>query len=157
MTNVRDMSHPINESVDSDRGFFESELPPKAPPHEESYFGMMRNTLFPRLGLLSLCTIVVVVCSAVFVLQIFLDGIKLNGEFLEVKASGILVQAFGKMDGPIRNRFQYYRLFTALFLHGSFNHLFGNMLSVLLWGSLIEQKVGRLKTSIIYLLAGTPT
>jgi len=46
------------------------------------------------------------------------------------------------------------RLFTAMFLHGSFMHIAGNMWFLWLFGSAIEGRIGSWRYLIVYLLAG---
>lgn len=49
---------------------------------------------------------------------------------------------------------EYYRIFTAMFLHGGFLHIFSNMYVLLLLGRTLEKTVGSLKFAIIYFLSG---
>src|SRR6516225_3514941 len=44
--------------------------------------------------------------------------------------------------------------FTSMFLHGSFLHLFGNMLFLAIFGPTIEDALGRLRFAAFYLLGG---
>lgn len=45
-------------------------------------------------------------------------------------------------------------LLTAMFLHGSFSHLFFNMYALLLFGSLLERKIGSKRFVYLYLILG---
>lgn len=45
-------------------------------------------------------------------------------------------------------------LFTAMFLHGGFLHLFGNMLFLWIYGDNVEHRLGRIRYLIGYLLTG---
>ncbi len=45
-------------------------------------------------------------------------------------------------------------LFTAMFLHGGWLHIIGNMLYLWIFGNNIEDKLGRFKFIIFYLLSG---
>lgn len=49
---------------------------------------------------------------------------------------------------------QLYTLFTSMFVHGGFAHIFGNMLIFFFIGMAFEQRIGRKKFLIIYLLTG---
>ncbi|MCP1110018.1 rhomboid protease GluP [Lachnospiraceae bacterium PM6-15] len=49
---------------------------------------------------------------------------------------------------------EYYRLFTCMFLHFGFSHLANNMLSLGLYGTILEREVGTLKMIVIYLVSG---
>ncbi len=52
------------------------------------------------------------------------------------------------------NHHQYYRLFTAMFLHFGVIHLASNMLFLYVFGSVIERYYGKVKFLLIYLGAG---
>jgi membrane associated rhomboid family serine protease len=45
-------------------------------------------------------------------------------------------------------------IFTSMFMHGSWFHLFGNMLFLWIFGDNVEDRFGHLKFLIFYLLAG---
>jgi len=45
-------------------------------------------------------------------------------------------------------------VFTSMFLHGSFLHIFGNMLFLAIFGPTVEDRVGRLRFTAFYLLGG---
>ena len=45
-------------------------------------------------------------------------------------------------------------IFTAMFMHGSWLHLFGNMLFLWIFGDNVEDRFGHVKFLIFYLLAG---
>ena len=45
-------------------------------------------------------------------------------------------------------------LLTSMFLHGGIDHIFGNMLFLHIYGDNVEDKLGRIKYIIFYLLAG---
>jgi len=49
---------------------------------------------------------------------------------------------------------QLYTLFTSMFVHGGFLHLFGNMFIFLFLGMAFEQRIGWKKFIIIYLISG---
>jgi membrane associated rhomboid family serine protease len=45
-------------------------------------------------------------------------------------------------------------VFTSMFLHGSFLHIFGNMLFLAIFGPTVEDAMGRLRFAAFYLLGG---
>ncbi len=49
---------------------------------------------------------------------------------------------------------EYYRLFTSLFLHGNFTHLFSNMLTLYVFGKGIETRTSHVNFLAIYFLSG---
>jgi len=58
------------------------------------------------------------------------------------------------VHGPSIRAGQYYRLLTGIFLHGSLWHLFFNCYALYVIGSQIENFLGKVKFSIIYLFSG---
>ena len=58
------------------------------------------------------------------------------------------------IHGPSIKVGQYYRLITGIFLHANIMHLFFNCYSLYVLGSQIENFLGRVKYSIIYLFSG---
>ena len=46
------------------------------------------------------------------------------------------------------------KIFTAMFMHGGWMHLFGNMLYLWIFGDNVEDRLGHAKFLIFYLLAG---
>lgn len=55
---------------------------------------------------------------------------------------------------PMVEKGEWWRLFTCLFLHGGFMHLFFNMYGLLFAGLFLEPMLGRVRFLLFYLLAG---
>lgn len=68
------------------------------------------------------------------------------GEFLLTR--GILDGSALLING------EWYRLFTAMFLHANFNHLISNMLVLFFAGGEVERKTGTLSFFIMYIVTG---
>lgn len=51
-------------------------------------------------------------------------------------------------------KWEYYRLFTSMFLHFGIEHLFGNMLTLIFLGDLLEKMIGKFRFILIYFLGG---
>ncbi len=68
----------------------------------------------------------------------------------------LLVPSFTEMFYFDPNLFlvQPYRIFTSMFLHGSFAHIFYNGLALLMFGTLLERRVGSMEYSKIFILGG---
>lgn len=49
---------------------------------------------------------------------------------------------------------EWYRLITSMFLHGSVDHFFSNMLLLYFLGDMLENKIGRIRFGFLYLLTG---
>jgi len=72
-----------------------------------------------------------------------------------LQATGTLSQAgneFGLKPAEVMEG-RVYLLFTSSFLHGSLTHLLGNMLVLLVFGIILERKIGPLYFLIIYFLS----
>jgi rhomboid protease GluP len=61
---------------------------------------------------------------------------------------------FGAMSGPLVANGQYWRLFTAMFLHVGVAHLAFNGFGLLIFGQLVERTYGHARFLTIYILAG---
>lgn len=62
---------------------------------------------------------------------------------------------FGALEPSlIINEHQYYRLFTAMFVHIGYMHLFSNIFSLYIIGSRIERYMGKLPYILIYIISG---
>lgn len=48
----------------------------------------------------------------------------------------------------------FYRLFTSMFLHGSVQHLFSNMIVLYYVGEMVERELGSFPYAVLYLLSG---
>jgi len=55
----------------------------------------------------------------------------------------------------ITQRHWYWQLFTYMFVHGSFGHLFFNMLGLYMFGMPVERRLGSREFLLFYLLVGT--
>ena len=82
------------------------------------------------------------------------------GMFLYVEFHGgtedldTMLKYGGAFTPYILDRGEYYRLFTANFLHFGIEHLANNMVVLFLLGDNLERALGHVKYLILYLLAG---
>lgn len=79
---------------------------------------------------------------------IYLAGFLLPALDWELFLRGALIPQLVVMEGEV------YRLFTAMFLHGSLGHVFFNVYALLIVGREMEPIFGRLRFLLIYLLGG---
>ncbi len=61
---------------------------------------------------------------------------------------------YGAMFSPLIADGQYWRLFTAIFLHADVPHMLFNGLGLLFFGSLVEKTYGHLPFMVVYVVAG---
>jgi Uncharacterized membrane protein (homolog of Drosophila rhomboid) len=64
------------------------------------------------------------------------------------------IMNWGVQYNPLVAQGQYYRIFTAMFLHASIFHIFINMFSLLMVGRAVEIFFGKWRYLLIYLLSG---
>ncbi len=68
--------------------------------------------------------------------------------------SEMLYNKYGlTLDGVLRDK-EVYRLLTSMFLHGDSTHIFNNMIVVFFLGSILEEKIGRIKYGTVYFVSG---
>lgn len=68
--------------------------------------------------------------------------------------SGFMIRVGGAYV-PLIQKGQWWRLFTAMFLHMGMQHLLNNMMLLFAVGTLIENELGHVKYLITYLVSGT--
>lgn len=83
---------------------------------------------------------------------VFLITALVSGDFGDIDTS-VLVY-FGAKQNELIGAGQYYRLITAMFLHGGIIHIAFNMYALYSLGNLIENIYGKWKYLLIYFLAG---
>jgi hypothetical protein len=88
-------------------------------------------------NLLSITTILLILNVLIFILQAVLPKLFTN----------LTLQVGYTLSHP-------WTIFTSMFMHASFTHLLFNMYALLIFGSLIEQKLGRKRFLWSYLLSG---
>lgn len=69
--------------------------------------------------------------------------------------SGDMLYNMGSLSVlDIMERGEYYRILTSMFLHGSPDHIFSNMLFLAALGDMLERAIGHGRFAMIYMLAG---
>jgi membrane associated rhomboid family serine protease len=90
-------------------------------------------------------TPVVLVIIAINVVVFFLEGFGNNNR---------VIDRYGLWPDGVHSLHQYYRAFTAMWLHASFEHIFFNMITLLIVGPALEVLLGKVRFIALYLLAG---
>jgi membrane associated rhomboid family serine protease len=73
----------------------------------------------------------------------------------EVAASSVVCQGQPGVSGaPPPQPATWETVFSSMFLHGGFLHIFGNMLFLAIFGPNVEEAMGRVRFPIFYLLGG---
>lgn len=68
--------------------------------------------------------------------------------------AGFMLEHGAIYPTSIREQGEYWRLFTATFMHFGFRHLFNNMIILIAAGQILERAFGHIKYLILYLAAG---
>lgn len=74
--------------------------------------------------------------------------------FLATLTFGDTIRQYGMIYYIQNPNFQPYQLVTSFFLHGSFWHLFFNMLVLFMFGGEVERRLGPGRFLLLYLVAG---
>lgn len=105
----------------------------------------------PVLRLLSFTVAVCIIDIVLFIVTVSL-GLEKSGELLEVQVSTLI--KFRASFAPLIYKGQVDRLIVAIFLHGYFMHLFGNLITTLVLVSRVEHTYRVIWTIVIYLFSG---
>ena len=90
-------------------------------------------------------TPIVLTIIAINVVVFFLEGFGTNAR---------VVDRYAMWPAAVHVQHQYYRAFTAMWLHASFTHIFFNMIALLIVGPALEVLLGKARFLALYLLAG---
>ena len=72
----------------------------------------------------------------------------------DTESAGFMLQHGAMEWRSIMECGEYYRIFTSMFLHFGFEHIFENMIFLFLIGSYLEEAMGSVRYFIYYLLCG---
>lgn len=98
-------------------------------------------------------TVALIVANiAVFLVELS-QGVQIQGFF---QTWGVIPAEYSaRADLPPTHPYPFWAtLFTSMFLHGGFLHLFGNMLYLWIFGDNVEDAMGRGRYLVFYLLCG---
>tara|TARA_B100000579_G_scaffold429446_2_gene441214 strand:- start:225 stop:911 length:687 start_codon:yes stop_codon:yes gene_type:complete len=92
--------------------------------------------------------VILLICTVVFFFQIFSN----NNNFLIYYFGFKPISLFDDISAP--SFFPILTIFTSIFMHGGWMHFIGNMLYLWIFADNVEDKMGKKKFLIFYLLAG---
>ena len=119
-------------------------------PKKDQMWDTLKGSFCPSLSIKSFTAIITMIDIAFYLITLLWDGIDTSSsEFLKPKSSTL--EFFGsRVPYLMKNKFQVWRFLTPVFLHANFMHLAFNILSQLIFGSLIEKQIGTQKMMISY-------
>ena len=85
---------------------------------------------------------IILICSVVWLYEVSLEEYEFND----------FVYSFGLV--PVEVFSKPYQLFTHMFLHGSWLHIIGNMWFLWVFGDNVEDRLGKFKYILFYVLSG---
>ncbi|KAL4512592.1 hypothetical protein ABPG72_020429 [Tetrahymena utriculariae] len=123
-------------------------------PRKESFWDMLKINFCPRLKLISFTVFISIVNIIIFIIT-SAQGIQTtDGSLLLQQKPQVLIDFGANYPTKIKHNGQVWRLVTAIFLHGSFYHIFFNTLSTFIFVSSIERSYGVIVTFIVWIISG---
>jgi rhomboid protease GluP len=113
---------------------------------------MLTYALCPTFNFLSLTFLISLADIALFIFEVSVGLDKSSSYLLQVNAQTLI--KYGGNYQPSVLSGQVYRLLSAMFLQVYFMHIFGNLITTLMFLSRIEYTFGFIKTLFIYLVCG---
>lgn len=92
---------------------------------------------------------IIILCTLIFLKEASMPQFQLE-QF--VKEYGLVPSVLFNENLPLIYRLS--RIFTSMFLHGSFAHLIGNMLYLWIFGNNVEDRLGHFRFLLFYILCG---
>ena len=86
----------------------------------------------------------ILICIAVFLLEISLEPQKLSSVF----------QHYGLVPQNVQNNLIHFSFFSHMFLHGGWMHLIGNLWTLWIFGDNVEDRMSPLRFAIFYTVCG---
>ena len=98
--------------------------------------------------------LIIFACSSIFLNQI-LDPIYITEQnFLSFGMIPAILFGHSELSGHLKIIPPFLSIFTSMFLHGGWMHIIGNMTYLYIFGDNIEERLGKLKFIIFYLITG---
>ena len=91
-------------------------------------------------------TLILVLINVAVYLYVEFSGSSYDAEYM--------IQMGAVYDPLVLQNHEFFRLITHFFLHFGFDHLFNNMISLLILGYSLEQVTGKMRFVILYFLSG---
>ena len=93
-------------------------------------------------------------CSFIFLNQVFDPTYITEQNFLSFGMIPAILFGHSELSGHLKIIPPFLSIFTSMFLHGGWMHIIGNMTYLYIFGDNIEERLGKLKFVIFYLVTG---
>ena len=97
-----------------------------------------------KVGLVNPMTLLILINITIFIV----------GLIMEIRDGEDLFKTFGIQDNALIMQGEWWRLFTSMFLHADFAHIFGNMLFLFYLGSITVRYYSDIEFYAVYFLSG---
>ncbi len=98
--------------------------------------------------------LIIFTCSFIFLNQIFDPTYITEQTFLSFGMIPAILFGHSELSGPLKIIPPSLSILTSMFLHGGWMHIIGNMTYLYIFGDNIEERLGKLKFIIFYLVTG---
>ena len=98
--------------------------------------------------------LIILTCSSIFLNQIFDSTYTTEQNFLSFGMIPAILFGHSELSGHLKIIPPFLSIFTSMFLHGGWMHIIGNMTYLYIFGDNIEERLGKLKFIIFYLITG---
>ena len=108
--------------------------------------GSSKTGVFSGIERIPYVTVVLIAANITYFIILLLNG--------ALSHTSLMLRMGANYGVYVFERFQYWRLISAMFMHFSLSHLAGNMLYLAAAGYNLEKRIGHLKFFLIYMLSG---
>ena len=98
--------------------------------------------------------LIIFACSFIFLKQTSDPMYITEQTFLSFGMIPAILFGHSELSGPLKIIPPFLSIFTSMFLHGGWMHIIGNMTYLYIFGDNIEERLGKLKFIIFYLITG---
>ena len=98
--------------------------------------------------------LIIFACSLIFLNQLFDPAYITEQTFLSFGMIPAILFGYSELSGHLKIIPPFLSIFTSMFLHGGWMHIVGNMTYLYIFGDNIEERLGKLKFIIFYLVTG---
>ena len=99
--------------------------------------------------------IIILICSITFLKYIFEYNYVQEQLFVSFGMIPAVLFGYSELSTQLQKIPAYMTIITSMFLHGGWMHLIGNMMYLYIFGDNIEDKLGKAKFLVFYLITGT--